>query len=381
MNSLFRGVVAVGGACSLALAAMLLFSRFPWHVERWYVEGAGPLIQGVLTAVTGRLPFGLAEWVEALTGLIALALGAGALFELWRRRGQRLAVIGHVLLLLWATITAVGVLFYSTWGLAYARPSAAERLGWIGAGEKLAEVSPEELRIFGDALVDKVNHLYLELHGWPDGYAVTVASRSLGPRGLSAADDAIDRGYERLVSDLGLHRSVGRSRGPVKPLLSSVVFSWIGIGGFYFPFTGEANIDADAPEWQQPHTLAHEKAHQRFIASENEANFYGFLACIYTDDPFVQYSGWLFAQRQVLTALGVVDPWGFHHTVYRRLPGVQRDVNYAREFWAQYDGPVARLGDAVNDRYLRFNGVEGGIDSYSQSIELIVEWLRKVDAR
>lgn len=381
MRALLRICAGAGSLLSAVLVGMLVFSRFPWHVERWYVEGAGPLLQGLLVLVTARLPFGLAEWVEALAalvGLVALIVGLGLL---WLRRGERRRLLMLYGAILWAAIAAVGVYFYASWGLSYARPRAEERLGWVGPGEELREVTPEELLDLSERLVDKVNDLYVELHGWPDGYAVTVASRSLGEGGLRAADAAIDRGYERLVEELHLHPSVAASRGPVKPLLSSVLFSWIGIGGFYFPFTGEANIDADAPEWQQAHTLAHEKAHQRFFASENEANFFGFLAAIHTDDPFVQYGGWLFAQRQVLVALGAVDPWGFHQVVYRRHPGVQRDINYAREFWEQYEGPVSQLGDAINDRYLRFNGVDGGIESYRQSVELVVEWCRRAGVK
>jgi hypothetical protein len=355
---------------------MLLWSRFPWHVERGYVEGIGPYVQGLIALVSGRLPFSLAEWVELAT-FVVVGLWCGTRpYVWWKSAGARWAMAGRAAVTVWAALSAIGVLFYATWGLSYARPGAAERLGWARAGEELAEIEPVELLVLGEQLVEKANSLYVELHGWPDAYTPTRA-----PHGLRAADEAIDRGYVRLVQELRLHPTVAWGRGPSKPLLSSELFSWLGIGGFYFPFTAEANINAHAPDWQQGFTIAHEKGHQRFMASENEANFYGFLACIHSDDPFVQYAGWMFAQRQVLFTLGAVDPWGFHHTVYRRHPGVQRDVDEAREFWAQYDGPVAHLGDAVNDQYLRFNGVEGGTESYRRSIELVVEYLRRVGVR
>lgn len=375
MNSGLRvriAPVAFAGWCTGGLVVMAWIARSPERVERWFVEGIGPPIQWLLNRPSSAVSFSIAEWVEG----VAIAVAIGWLVWLarawWRGAGHRTQIVGDALLTLWIAATLIGCLFYASWGLAYARPPVDERLGWVESGRALEPIGADELVVLGDLLVDRVNALYLELHRWPDAYHETRA-----PNGLPAADTELDVGYQHLVGAIRLHPTVARSRGPTKPLLSSVVFSYLGIGGFYFPFTSEANINADAPDWQQPHTMAHEKAHQRFVASENEANFYGFLACIHSDDPFVRYSGWLFAQRQVLSALRDTDPWAFYRVIERRLPGVQRDVLFARAFWSQYDGPVSVLGDAVNDRYLRFNGVEGGVRSYSRSLELVVEWWRR----
>lgn len=351
---------------------MAWVAQSPARVEQWFVEGIGPWVQRIPLIVSARVPFSLAEWLEGIAIVVALGWIAQLVVRFWRGRGRRLGLAVEAGVTLWVAAAAIGLLFYLSWGLAYARPPVDERLGWVEAGESLRPIGTDELVVLGDLLVDHVNDLYVDLHHWPDGYRETRA-----PNGLGAADAAIDRGYERMTADIGLDPGVARSRGPTKPLLSSTVFSYLGIGGFYFPFTADANINALAPDWQQPHTMAHEKAHQRFVASENEANFYGFLACIYSDDPFVRYSGWLFAQRQVLSALQDVDPWAFYKVIERRNPGVQRDVLFARAFWSQYDGPASVLGNAVNDRYLRLNGVEGGTHSYSRSLELVVEWWRR----
>jgi hypothetical protein len=186
----------------------------------------------------------------------------------------------------------------------------------VERGQRLERVSPAELAAFGDQLVDEVNALYLDLHGWPDAYRLTEP-----PNGVDAVDAAVDRAFAAVAEQLDLHPSVGWSRGPQKPLVTSVVFSYLGIGGFYLPFTAEANINVGPPAWTLAHTIAHEKAHQRFFNSENEANFFGFLACIHSDDPFLRYGGWLFAQRQVLRALSKADEPAFRRVIARRYPG------------------------------------------------------------
>ncbi|MEZ4235923.1 MAG: DUF3810 domain-containing protein [Myxococcota bacterium] len=351
---------------------MAAWAQLPGAVERGFVQGLGLWVQTAQAAVTGRIPISLAEWVEGATLAVVLGGLSWLVVALWRGRGRRGRILLQAGLAAWIALAAVGVLFYGSWGLGYGRARAEVRLGWVQPGERLDPLTADDLERWGDVLVDQVNELYLRLHGWPDDHRATRA-----PEGIAAADAAIDRAYVRLAGRLHLHPSVGWSRGPSKPLLSSVVFSYLGIGGFYFPFTAEANIDADAPEWQRAHTIAHEKAHQRFFNSENEANFFGFLACIHADDDFVRYGGWLFAQRQVLRALSRTDDAAFRRVIARRYPGVQRDVNVSYAFWAGYEGPLATVSQGVNDSYLKLNGVEGGVRSYGRSVELVVAWLER----
>lgn len=360
-------------SCTVAIAAMVgLAVVTPDGVERWYASSVGPAIARGVGLPGTLLPISLAEWLElgALTVALTWLVAVGR--ALWRAAEPAEVVVRRAVVTAWAAVAPVIVLFYVVWGLAYARPAAVERLGWARAGDPPPEVDAAELARLATDLVDEVNVLYLELHRWPDGLAPSEPGRS-----WDEVDRDIDVGWSRVVEAYGLEPAAARPRGPTKRLLSSGLFTWLGIGGFYFPFTAEANVNAWTPAWQMPHTIAHEKAHQRFVASEDEANFFGFLACVHADDPFVRYAGWLFAQRQVLMALERADPLTFTHVIRGRLPGVQRDVNHARRFWARFDGPLEQLGDAVNDTYLRANRVRGGIRSYSRSLELVIEWSRR----
>lgn len=356
-----------------ALAALYLVGRSPALVERLFVERLGPRLTALVAAPVARAPICLAEWVEGAAGVVVVAFVVATLAEIARSPGRRRAVARRAVAVSWAIVSWVLVLFELLWGMAYARPAAEDRFALRPPDGVLAPPAADELERLANELVDRTNALYLELHhGWPDAFAPTTSALS-----WLELDAAVDRGWSAMVPAMGLDPGVAAPRGPAKPLRSSVLFSWLGIGGFYFPFTGEANINVDAPQWGLPHTIAHEKAHQRFVASENEANFHGWLACIWSDDPFVRYGGWMFAQRQVLQALGQTDPVLFSHAIRRRLPGVQRDVNHLHAFWTGYDGPLERMGETVNNTYLRMNAVPGGIQSYSLSVELVVALSRQ----
>ncbi len=344
------------------------FAQVPAWVEALYVRGVGPWIAGLPNALTRFLPFSLAELV--IVGLVAVGVGLLVRGVRALLRGARPTRNQVLRTALWGLGLGFAVAdgFTLVWGLAYARPPIEERWGWTADGD----VAPDELVRLSRVFVDEVNDRYRRLHGTDDALSPTVARRP-----WSEVDAAIERGFADLQRRDDLDPDIGRSRGPAKRLVLSVVTSWLRIGGFYFPFTGEANVNRGPPEWQQPFTMAHEKAHQRFFASENEANFAGFLACIHSDDPFVQYSGWLFAQRQLLRALRNTDPEAFVEEIQRRLPGVQRDVDAAHAFWSGFRGPASQVSRAVNDAYLRANGVQGGVQSYGRSLELIVRYARE----
>lgn len=57
-----------------------------------------------------------------------------------------------------------------------------------------------------------------------------------------------------------------------------------GLHGFYFPFTGEANLNVDCPASFLPSTIVHEMAHQRGIASEQECNFIAIAVSLASGD-------------------------------------------------------------------------------------------------
>ena len=193
---------------------------------------------------------------------------------------------------------------------------------------------------------------------------------------MAEVDKAIEEAYVRVAGRLGLNRLFAASRGRAKPVTASIVMSHLLISGVYTPWTGEANYNRNPPKCFLPHTIAHEKAHQRCVTSEDEANFFGYLVCAYSDEPYVRYSGYLAAQRRLLGELGKYDRKGARALVAKRLPGVQRDVDAGRAYVKRYSGKISKAGSKVNNAYLKANRVKGGIRSYQMCTRLMVLFSR-----
>lgn len=343
-------------------------------VEGVYANLISQLIGRGLGTITGWIPTSLAELCLVLLGgwLLFHWARAFVFVALRKRRALNAVACGglHVL----ALFSVIAALFYVFWGINYARPPLMERDGWQRYDTQAADRDAQtaELAALCEALVEATNESYFMAMGTED-YQGPSSPMALN----SALDDAIEGGYRRVQKDLGQDASFAVSRGRSKPVALSVLMDHLQIGGFYFPWTGEANYNRNQPWCQIPFVIAHEKAHQRCITSEDEANFYGFAACIRADDPYVRYSGYLFAQRQLLFELGRLDRHLVSDLVKRRLPGVQRDVDNVRAYWQQFEGKVAEVSHKVNDAYLSSHGVEGGVLSYGYSAKLLVVYSRR----
>ncbi len=159
-----------------------------------------------------------------------------------------------------------------------------------------------------------------------------------------------------------------------KPLLLSRLMSRLNYTGFYFPFTGEANINADIPSCMIPVTAAHEMAHQRGVASEQEANFVAILACTESGLPDYEYSGWLLGYLNLSSALRRRGE-ALWRELWNALPAnVRRDIRANDEYWAKYETKAAEVTEKIYDSFLKGNGQELGVESYGAVVDLLIAW-------
>ncbi len=154
----------------------------------------------------------------------------------------------------------------------------------------------------------------------------------------------------------------------------SRLMSWFNYTGFYFPFTGEANINTDPPGALIPATIAHEMAHQRGIASEQEANFVAVLACTESGSDAYAYSGWLFGFIHLGTALYRWDPEAYWEIAAGLPEEVRADLRANDAYWAQFETKAAEVSSAVYDTMLRSYGQSLGVRSYGAVVDLLLAW-------
>ena len=341
-----------------AFVLQAVASRNPQLVERYYSRNLFPVITRVLSLLNNVVGFSVAE---LMIYVLAAALAGVVIFQtrqiFLRRRRITWLLRTDLLVLMW-TSGSMTLLFLLVWGLNYQREPLGVKLGFAGRS-----ASDQQLKTISEAIVNGVNSNYGELHA-----GESTEGSSPGPLSRAQVYDLIETGYQH-ESIIG--SAVGGGYGRPKPVYLSGIMSHLGLSGFYMPFTGEPNFNSAQPDFDLPFVTAHEKAHQRGFAREDEANFLAFVVCINSAHPYVRYSGYLNGLR-VIGSFAYSDP-DFYEALYRRVgEGPRNDLQARAAFWALSEGPARAVAEKVNNSYLKANRIESGTRNYSEDVALIV---------
>ena len=159
-----------------------------------------------------------------------------------------------------------------------------------------------------------------------------------------------------------------------KQAFYSRLMSRVNFTGYYFPYMGEATVNVDIPGALLPSTIAHEMAHQRGVAFENEANFVGILACVESNNAAYEYSGWLLGFIYLLNALYKADPGAYYEVASLAPPKAWADIQANNDYWAQFETKEAEVTEKVYDSMLKSYGESLGVQSYGAVADLLIEW-------
>lgn len=184
---------------------------------------------------------------------------------------------------------------------------------------------------------------------------------------LNAAYDTLYEQYDFLSP---LHTGVKR-------IAMSKPLTYTHLSGFYTCFTGEANVNTNYPDYILAFTTAHEMAHQRGIAPEDEANFIAYLACVAADDPYLQYAGHANMMEYLGNAMYDADPEGYRSRLLTFYPDELRReyAAYSAMFKPYEDNIASDVSGAVNDTYLKAQGQTEGTKSYGLVTDLAVAYI------
>ena len=317
-------------------------------------------------------------WFPAVKALQSL------LTPIWVIPGYYLMVIGLIFWLMWRfprpwrsgrawlgffrrlinLLGGVVATFLVLWGYNYAGPDLEQRMN---LPERTAEHEPAELYL---TVMERAANLRADIPGVLDSLSVIDFQ--------PPNDSAIVGSVRETLRSYG-YPMVNTVR--IRRITPPGALRRLGIAGIYNPFTGEANVDAVYGSVLGTFTAAHEVAHAFGITGEAEANFVAYLALIRLDDPMARYAAqyalWRYTAKTVndlyseedRAKLAAAIPKGLF--VDRRAI-IERTMGYAPYF--------PELSDAVNDKYLKIQGVKAGVEDYDRFVILYLEWNAMTDS-
>lgn len=341
------------GALLAGLAALCLFwaARGSTACMDWFIRYVSAPWKRAWGAVADLLPFSLCE---ALCTLLGLWLVFMAVRTVWLQLAGR-RVLGRRLIALAALAVWGYGGFCAFWGVHYYGTGFSQKSG--------LESTPVS-----------VEALAATTRWFAQGAARAAAGVERGADGCFVGDEAAilayaGRSYAALVEEWPFLD--GPARKP-KPAVYSWFMSAAGFTGYLFPYLGESTLNVHCPRVYLPVTVAHELAHQRGVAPEQEANFLGVAACISCDDPVYQYSGWLFGYSHLSSALYSADPAAWQEIWDGLDEGCRADVLQNNAYWAAFRSPVTTLMESGYETFLQGYGQTLGMASYGACVDLLV---------
>lgn len=309
----------------------------------------------VYSRIFGWIPFSVGDWlylilIVLLVWTIILGIRCFVLGQKWR--GFR--IFGRLVL----SIGIFYLLFQLLWGFNYYKPEIINQF-------QTEKYTTDELKLIADDTFKKSLELREEVR--EDKKGIFDFNRNEFYRNLphSLPTSAIELPYLKIPN--GTRK---------KYSLFSVFMRYFGVAGYFNPFTNEAQITRLIPDTSKPFSMAHEQAHQMGYATENEANFIGYLTCATSDSKPLQYSANYKALKYVLREIYPYDSIFVRQKLDSFSPGMKRDLDYENAYYHKYSGAADRAFSALNNAYLKANNQKEGMESYNRFVELLAGYYR-----
>lgn len=346
-------IYALAALCAILYICFICFPEFSDIFNRY----VSPFVRGFLATLTGWIPFSLAEFLLLMVPFIVIAI---VVFGL-----KRYSSSWRDVLIFSLTILSVAAYVFSTFTLGFVPAYRGSRLD-KKLGLDKQPVSADELRDTTYAVLEELTAIESEIGFKSDGFSVMPYSyEELNDKLMDAYDVACEK-----------YNFIPKLHSRVKRVMLSEPMTYTHISGVYTFFTGEANINTNFPDYTLPYTAAHELAHQRGIAREDEANFVAFLVCKESDDVYIRYSAYLNMYEYLRNALYAANPDYYTETYYSVPVNCRKEMAAYSKFFDKYrENVIEEVSETVNDTFLTINGTEG-TRSYGMVVDLAVAYYK-----
>lgn len=356
-------LLGIAAFCGILYILFLNIPAFSDFFNKYF----SPIIRTVLSYLTTWIPFSLAEMLLILIPVIVVVIvgiGIKKYSDSWRNVGVFCVIM-----------LSIASYIFSTYTLGFVPAYHGSTL------DKKMELDKQ--KVSATELYDTALILSQELSKESEHIIFNGEGASVMPYGYNELNDKLMAAYEKACEKYDF---ISPLHSNIKEVMLSEPMTYTHISGVYTFFTGEANLNVNFPDYILPYTAAHEFAHQRGIAREDEANFVAFIVCMESDDHYIRYSAYLNLYEYVANALYSADKSqgkNEYTTVYQSLPyGVKTDMTAYSKFFKKYQKTVvSEVSGAVNDTFLNINGVEEGSKSYGMVVDLAVAYYKSESNR
>lgn len=325
-------------------------------------------LQAGMAKLTSFIPFSLAETVLIMLPLVCIVVFAAVIHSAVRRQAAKLA---RLVLCIFTVVCLVASNYILNLSMLYCRPSLSLLCG----------ISDKD--VTADELCASTLYMTYRLSELTQSGDISFDTRgaSVSPYGFEELEAKIDDAFDKYAEKNSWVSPYGAK---AKIIAFSDYMTYTHISGIYTQFTGEANINVNYPDFIVCSTIAHEKAHQRGIAPEDEANLVAMFVLCESEDPYLEYCGYMSVFDSLARDCRAADSEFYGGVILQCLPmEVVGELTAYSEFFEKYqDNKASKVATSANDAYLKLNGESEGVVSYDMVSGMAARYiLQQADAR
>ncbi|MBP5332194.1 MAG: DUF3810 domain-containing protein [Lachnospiraceae bacterium] len=346
----------------------------PKIAENVFARGIFRAYAWLVSHITGVIPFSLAEVLLILFPIFVICVIVKGIVKTVRERGRRLLAAGGLVRDLVCIVGVVFLWFMIGAGTNYYRYEFSQYSGLEirkSSTEELyrlcAELAVKAREARNEAMEEALVQEDWDQEDWDKiSFTSGHSDRELAYE-AKLAMEKLGGSYEVLAGYYPRPKAVFFSR----------FMSEFNITGVYFPWTVEANVNVDVPDYTIGAALCHELSHLRGFMREDEANFIGYLGCINSDCAELRYSGYMLALVYAGNKLYADSPELYSEVFATYSEGMIEDFREHSRYWKQFEDTVlSEVGEKMNDTYLKANNQTDGTKSYGRMVDLLLAQYR-----
>ena len=342
----------------LSIVPQILFVKWlgnhPHLVETYYSNGLYPYISKFLRALFGWIPFSVGDVFYTVLGFAIVRYCVLNRSNFKKKPRKILMDFGLLLSMAY-------FIFHLFWGINYYRLPIDHKL------QIQREYSVESLSDFTQKLVAKTNALQIRI-------TKDSAKAVRFPQTKKQVFEDTPDSYRSTSASFPFlsYRKVS-----LKKSIYSLPLTYMGYGGYFNPFTGEAQVNGKIPLLRYPTVSAHEVGHQLGYSAEDDTNFIGFLVSSKSKDIHYNYAAYSHALGYCLSDLRTKDEAAFQRLWKLLNGGIKKNYAELNKFWEAYENPTEPIFEWIFNAFLKANSQEEGILSYNSVVGLLINYDQK----
>lgn len=359
INKYFSKTALIFVAITLVSFTILMISEFNSGFADFVNKYISSSLRFVISHITGVLPFSLGEAIFLSIPIMLFCI----VFVFYKKFAFDSIKAARFFINAFASVMFVFSVYVFTFGVCYNCTPLENRLEL-----ERRDVSSDELYSTAEIIYDDIMKDLDEINFKSNG-------ASYMPYSFDELNSKLNSAYI-IASDN--YDFIPALTSNVKLLCVSPIMTYTHISGIFTYYTCEANINFNYPDYNYPFTMAHEMAHQRGIAPEDEANFIAFLICRDSDDAYIRYSANQSMFEYLLSALYQADEDRYSEFVNSLDLRIRLEMQAFSEFFQPYtDSGASKVADKINDTHLKASGQSAGSQSYGLCVDLACAYFSK----